>query len=108
MLADANPRQCRGDRLKLAADLGRGEGLHVPQILMGRPPFEKEEDARSGPRSGWWRTGRIRSAKMCREQVGKGQPDGAPRTDPQQGAAPDTIGAGKTHDWDSESTESVQ
>src|SRR6186713_351256 len=48
MLADLDAGNLRGDRTKLAANLGRGIRFHVPRILMGRTSPHEEQDARLG------------------------------------------------------------
>src|SRR5262249_34305865 len=48
MLDDGNARNAGGDRLELAANLGRRFRLHVEGINLARPAIEIEEDARLG------------------------------------------------------------
>ena len=56
MFRHAQTGKCGGNRLKLATDLSRRVGLHIPHIQMARPTVEMNDDAgiglgvqRSGP-----------------------------------------------------------
>jgi hypothetical protein len=48
-LADLDAGDLRRDRLKLAADFGRGLGLDVPQVLVRRAAAEEDVDDRLVP-----------------------------------------------------------
>ena len=86
VLAERKARHGRCDRLELAADLNRGIGLHVPQILVSRAAFEHKENERLclGP-------GRLAGCRPGREQARQAQADQSGRADVQQVSPRDAI-----------------
>src|SRR5262249_22660548 len=74
-LADLDAGDVGGDGLELAADLGRGLGLDVPRVLVGRAPAEEDVDdglVPAGRRDAAGLGGRLGA-----EDVGQGQVEGA-------------------------------
>ena len=68
-----------GDRPELAADLGRGVRLHVPDVELAGPAVEQEQDARADRG--------VRGPVARPEQPGQRQAEGAQSADLQQAAA---------------------
>src|SRR5207253_5019437 len=85
-LADLDAGHRGGDRLELAADLGGGLGLDLPQVLVGRAAAEEDVDDRlvSGAGAG---------PGLGAEDVGKGEGAGpeAEGTDLEEAAAVDAV-----------------
>ena len=97
-LADLDAGHVRGDRLELAADLGRGFGLDVPHVLVRRAAAEEDVDDAPCAASG----GRVlgfaaASARRCRRASGRGpereraDPEEARRVTPSQNRGCDQL-----------------
>ena len=72
VLADLDARHARGDRLELAADLGRRVGLQVPGVLLRRPAPHEEQDAALG----------AAKARITRRELGLRRPRPGRAADP--------------------------
>ena len=73
---DPNSGDVRGYGPVRTADLGRGIRLHVPGVELRRSALEEEIDAVFG-----------RSARLERDHIGEGEPDGCERACVQKVAA---------------------